>query len=140
MLLPVAAFLAFFTYAVCVSHTPSINANCGENLWVFMCVRLALCFGGVFVLIVPFALLGFVFQHFVAAGVIIGLIFEITMVSIGAPLAANALANSTSVAAMSAACFTNSPLLAIFGVICTTLDCFFLLLIVVGGCIALFRD
>ena len=122
-LLPMVSLIAFLTYAVFVSHTATINAACGgEELWIFMIVRLVFLFGGIFVLLFPTLLLGTCLRNFATAAAVVAVVYLATMIGFGAHFGSAALSNATCASALSAASVSNSPILAILCMVFVGLD------------------
>ncbi len=137
---PGLVFIGFLIYAISVSHTDAVANACGAKLWEYMLARLILMFVGIFVIGCTIVCLSVCFHSSVAAGVItlvVSLTYCSTMLGIGAPIVMGALASPQCVTALSAASFTNTPMLAILGAVIIGLDALMLFVVVCGVCVGI---
>ena len=132
--LPTLVFFGFLAYAVGTSHTDAVTDACGTSLWVYMLTRLLLLTVGSFFYICPIVLLNMCCNSMPVAALIIMIVSCSTMLGVGVPIVTGALASPGCVAALSASCFTNSPMLAIIGCILIGFDALVLLLLI-GVCL-----
>lgn len=131
--LPGLVFLGFLIYAVSVSHTDSVTEACGAKLWTYMLVRLILMFFSFFIVFCVASSIGVCLDSPGVAGIaaiILLIVHSCTMLGVGSPIVTNALASAPCVSALSASCFTNSPMLAIIGCILIGFDALQLLVVI----------
>ncbi len=132
--LPGLAFLGFLIYAVAVSHTDAVTTACGPSLWTYMLVRLVLSFFSFCAVVCIASVISMCFGSDGGVMPIIVMvlytIFCATMLGVGTPIVSDAMNSPTCVSALSASCFTNSPMLAILGCIFIGIDALLLLVIV----------
>jgi hypothetical protein len=134
--LPGLVFLGFLIYAVSVSHTDAVTDACGANLWTYMLVRLILSCIGFFVFACLAGCIGMcVHSPGVAGitGIVLLIAHSCTLLGVGAPIVTGALGSAPCVAALSASCFTNSPMLAIIGCIFIGFDALQLLVVIAAA-------
>ena len=127
-------FFAYCIYALVGGNDQKLFDSCGNGLWQYVISRIIIGFftgGVIFFLKWPTSSKS-VFRMF--ACVAYGLL-HIASVVVGSILTRDAMGNSGCVAAMSAASYTGTPLLAIMSIFLLILDGIYLLSCICGLCI-----
>jgi hypothetical protein len=139
--LPSLVFLGFLIYAVSVSNIDTVRDACGPSLWTYMLLRLVLSFVVIFFITSIAGCLAVYFDSSILQpiiSVIILTIYSATMLVVGLTIVTRALTSAKCVAALSASCFTNSPMLAILGCIFVGFDALLLLVLISFSCLFIF--
>ena len=139
LILPSIAILVFTSFvmqAVYAANDETVFNACGNYLWNYMVTRLILSFLGLLLLYVITRCGVYLWQEWDGMKLfgILVLIYHITLVGVGAKVTTTAMQNTNCTSALSYVSFSHTPLLAELGYVYLSLDCIWLLLVVVGCC------